>query len=68
MTYFYRIRLGLATLNKMDSEGNDVDQKPKKIGQFKTEQDAKNACLEHFERVCKMAKAASRQTPVMMFI
>lgn len=67
MIYFYRIRLGNATLNKMDSEGNDVDQKPKSIGKFKTEEEAKKACLEHFNKAVTLAKRVGREVPTMMF-
>jgi len=68
MIYLYWISLGLASLHKMGTDGNDVDQKPKKIGKFKTDVDAKKACIEHFEKACKMAVVAGREVPTMKFM
>lgn len=67
MIYFYRIRLGNATLIKMDSEGNDVDKKPKAIGKFRTDEEAKKACLEHFDKAVTLAKRVGREVPTMVF-
>jgi len=52
----------------MYSDGNDCDEKPKKIGRFKTEQEARQLCLEHYQKACKMALAANRQEPKILFI
>lgn len=68
MVYLYRIRLGLATLIKMEDSGTDIDQKPKKIGQYKTELEARNACANHYEKACKMATAAGRDKPKILFV
>lgn len=67
MIYFYRIRQGNATLNKMDSQGNDIDKKPKVIGKFKSEQEAKKACIDHFDKTVTLAKRLGREVPTMMF-
>lgn len=67
MIYFYRIRQGNATLNKMDSEGNDIDKKPKVIGKFKTEEEAKKACTEHFNKAITLAQRTGRELPTIMF-
>lgn len=67
MIYFYHIRLANATLNKMDSQGNDINKKPKVIGKFKTEEEAKKACLEHFDKAVTLAKRVGREVPTMMF-
>ena len=68
MIYCYRISMGLASLHKMHDDGNDVDQTPKKIGRFKTDKAAKDACILHHERACKMARAAGRAEPKIMFM
>ena len=68
MVYLYHIRLGLATLTKMEDSGTDIDQKPKKIGQYKTELEARNACTNHYEKACKMATAAGRDKPKILFV
>lgn len=68
MIYMYWISLGLASLHKVDPNGSDVDQKPKKIGKFKTDKEAKEACILHYQRACKMAKAAGREEPQLRFI
>jgi hypothetical protein len=67
MIYFYHIRLGNATLNKMDSQGNDLDKKPKLIGKFKSEEEAKKACLEHFNKSVTLAQRVGREIPTMVF-
>ena len=68
MIYCYYIARGLAYLHKMTSNGNDVDQKPVKIGKFKNNDDARNACIVHYDKCCKMAYAAGREAPKIMFI
>lgn len=67
MIYCYWISRGLASLHKMDSSGNDRDEKPKKIGKFKTDEEAKTACLAHYDKACKMATAAGRPIPALRF-
>ena len=49
MIYCYYIARGLASLHKMTSNGDDVDQKPVKIGKFKNNDDARNACYRDWE-------------------
>ena len=68
MIYLYWVSLGLASLHKMRKDGTDVDSKPVKIGKFKTEALAKDACLKHYEKACKMALAAGREKPEMKFM
>ncbi len=68
MIYCYWVSLGLATLHKMQITGDDIDQKPKKIGRFKTDKEAKEACIEHYEKACKMAKVAGRAEPAIMWM
>lgn len=59
---------GLASLHKMDDSGTDVDLKPKKIGKFKNELEAKKACLEHFDKAVKLAERIGRELPTMKFV
>ena len=68
MIYCYWVSLGLATLHKMCTDGNDTDTAPKKIGKFKTNAEAKQACLAHYEKACKMAVAAGRLEPKILFM
>lgn len=68
MIYMYWISLGLASLHKMDANGSDTDQKPKKIGKFKTDKEAKEACILHHQKATKMARAAGREEPKLMFM
>lgn len=67
MIYMYWISLGLASLHKMDANGTDKEEKPKKIGKFKTDAEAKQACIDHHDKACKMAKAAGREEPQIKF-
>lgn len=68
MIYCYRVSIGLATLHKMRDDGDDIEDSPKKIGRFKTDKEAKAACILHHERACKMAKAANRPEPKILFM
>ena len=68
MIYCYWISLGLASLHKIHTDGNDTDSAPKKIGKFKTDTEAKQACLAHYEKACKMALAAGRTKPKILFM
>jgi hypothetical protein len=45
--YFYRIERGQVFLNKGDNFPI------KKIGKFKNDQEAKDACEKHYEKACK---------------
>lgn len=67
MIYLYWISNGLASLHKMETTGNDIDQKPKKIGKFKNDTEAKKACLDHFEKAATLAGRAGREVPTMKF-
>lgn len=67
MIYFYRVELGKATLRKMYLDGQDCGQKPKNIGTFSSNEDAKRACIKHHEKACTMARAAGRVEPTIMF-
>lgn len=67
MIYCYWVSRGLASLHKMQ-DGGDADQAPKKIGKFETDKEAKDACLKHYEKARKMARAAGRKEPEIMWI
>ena len=68
MIYVYRIFLGKATLLKLKRSGEDVDEKPKQIGSFRTYEAAEKACRKHFDKACRMADAAGRTRPEIRFI
>jgi len=68
MIYCYYIAQKLASLHKMQTNGNDCDDKPKKIGRFASDAEAKKACQEHYEKACKMARAAGREEPKLMWM
>lgn len=67
MIYCYYIANGLASLHKIKDDGDDYDQKPVKIGRFDDAQKAKDACLEHFDKACRMARAAGRKEPSILW-
>lgn len=67
MIYCYWVSRGIASLHKI-KDGNDVDESPKKIGRFKTDTEAKSACLKHYEKACKMAIAAGREEPTILWV
>lgn len=66
MIYCYYIANRLASLHKI-KDGDDYDEKPIKIGRFETEQQAKEACLKHYEKACKMARASNRKEPQILW-
>ena len=68
MIYCYYVSRGLASLHKMCASGNDVDKAPKKIGKFKTDSEAKAACLVHYNKACTMARSANRAEPAIMWM
>ena len=68
MIYAYRIFLGKATLLKLKQSGEDVDEKPKQIGSFRTFADAEKACRKHFDKASRMADSAGRTRPEIRFI
>lgn len=68
LIYCYYVANKLASLHKMFASGNDVDQAPKKIGKFASDALAKEACLEHYNKACKIAKAAGREEPSLMWM
>lgn len=74
--YLYRVNLEykgmkdkpyIVTLQKTDSDGNDRNDKIKTIGRYANASIAKDACMKHYEKVCKMAHAANRESPILMF-
>ena len=67
MIYLYYVSRGLASLHKMHSNGNDINQKPVKIGKYSSDKEAKEACIEHHKKACKMADAAGRERPEFRF-
>ena len=68
MIYCYYISRGLASLHKMYKSGNDVDEKPKRIGKFKTDTEAKDACLRHYNKSVKIAENTGRSKPEIIFM
>jgi len=68
MIYCYYIANKLASLHKMYTNGDDCDDAPKKIGKFKTDAEAKAACLAHYDKACKMVNAAGRDVPKIMWV
>lgn len=68
MIYCYYISRGIASLHKLKTCGNDADAAPRKIGTFKNDNDAKNACLEHYKKCCAMARAAGRPEPAILWM
>lgn len=50
-----------AVLNKGD------DYPLKKLGVFKTEQDAKDHCARHFEKACRALDNLGKERPTMYF-
>ena len=61
MIYCYYVSCGLASLHKMYASCNDVDEAPKKIGKFKTDLEAKAACLTHFNKACALVRKSYKR-------
>lgn len=68
MIYAYRICAGKATLLKIKKSGDDVDETPKKIGDFKSAEEAKQACIANHRKACALSDAAGRERPTITFI
>jgi hypothetical protein len=66
MIYLYRIERGVVFLTK-STNGADVDTAPKKIGSFKSDADAKEACFSHHGKACKIAHARGDKSPQILF-
>jgi len=76
MQYLYHIAINsrrgagdkrmVAVLTKFKN-GEDVDTPIKKIGLFDTQAEAKAACLAHHAKAQKMAIAASRPVPTILW-
>tara|TARA_Y100000593_G_C4120718_1_gene242535 strand:- start:212 stop:400 length:189 start_codon:yes stop_codon:yes gene_type:complete len=62
MQYFYHTARGVAALNKGD------DKPLKRLGKFKTEKDAREACERHHAKACRMARAANRSEPEAFYL
>ena len=66
MKYFYWIGAGvggrLATLHKGDNKPT------KRIGTFKTDKAAKEACIKHYAKACIAAENLGMQKPEIFFI
>jgi hypothetical protein len=62
MNYTYHTAQGKAILNKGD------DFKLVKIGLFKTEAEAKKACLAHYAKACNTLENFGRQLPSISFL
>jgi hypothetical protein len=60
----YRIERGRAILNK---EQNGEDLSIKVIGTFKTDQEAKEACIKHFDKACKLMSNLGKPLPTILF-
>lgn len=63
MIYLYWVSRGLASLHVVNRNGADIDRRFKKIGQFKTDTQAKEACLKHYEKACRAAENFGRKKP-----
>ena len=61
MTYTYHTAQGKAVLNKGD------DFKLVKIGAFKTEQEAIEACKAHYARACRALTNLNKPIPQIFF-
>jgi hypothetical protein len=61
MTYTYHTAQGKAVLNKGD------DFKLVKIGAFKTEREAIEACKAHYARACKALTNLNKPIPQIFF-
>lgn len=68
MIYCYYVSRGLVSLHKLKTCRDDADTQPKKIGKFKNDNDAKDACLKHYEKSCVMARAAGRPEPAILWM
>lgn len=76
MQYLYQIAINyprkagdkriIAVLTKFKN-GDDVNSPFKKIGLFDTQAEAKAACLAHHAKAQKMALAASRPAPTILW-
>ena len=55
--YLYRTAGGKATLNRGD------DSPIKKLGEYKTEKEALDACKKHYAKACKAAANLGKQIP-----
>lgn len=64
MIYVYRIVMGVATLAKV-SNGQDAGFK--KVGTYKTDAIAKQACLTHHKKACQLAANKGKPEPQVMF-
>jgi hypothetical protein len=62
MQYFYYVVRGEATLNKGD------DNPLKKIGKFKTDAEAIEACNKHHEKACKALSNFGLDLPEKIFL
>lgn len=62
MQYFYQTAQGKAVLNKGD------DYKPVKIGTFKTEREALEACKAHYAKACKALANLGKPSPEVFFM
>lgn len=61
-TYFYRIERGEAYLNKGD------EASIKKIGKFKTDIEAKQACEKHYEKAVKGLLNLGLEAPEKFYV
>jgi hypothetical protein len=62
MQYFYHTAQGKAVLNKGD------DYKLVKIGKFKTEAEAKQACEAHYAKACRALENLGKPIPPAFFM
>lgn len=68
MMYMYRVERGTAILTKVRPGGVDDPSPPCKIGSFKNDALARQACESHFAKVCSVARASNRTEPTIFFI
>lgn len=60
--YFYHTARGVAVLNRGD------DKPLKRIGKFKTEAKAVEACKAHYEKACRALENLGREKPQAFFL
>lgn len=60
--YFYHTARGVAVLNRGD------DKPLKRIGKFKNEAEAVEACKAHYEEACRALENLGREKPQAFFL
>lgn len=63
--HHYMIVRCTATLSRTRTDGSDIDEPVKRIGTFKTDTQAREACEAHYLKACRAARALGRPDPVI---